>query len=194
MQSYLGVLHTYMTLPSPKKKLNVKHSMTRSVRVIKINEDLLAAECSLQWCLCVEFEDVTRSVRLTATFSDRALVEKLLGTFRVSIADEINLLAILECLAICCAKSERCNISINLAVCGRKRNLSSRGSCDPTGEVLRDFRKEMLTVDGITVPDNTASSVGTCIQRFDAKSLSSSVLHHREEENDLTYHASKSGS
>jgi hypothetical protein len=44
------------------------------------------------------------------------------------------------------------------------------GSTSTTGKIARDFRNEMLTIDDIAVPDNTASAVDTRSQRLDPES------------------------
>ena len=150
----------------------IKHSLVSQVRLVKVDEDLLAAECGLQRCVSINFEDVARISGLTATLLDWVLVEKLPGPLQVSNAcglESVDLLAILECLGVCCPKSKRSGNDVAVSVCARKSNFSDRVTCDSTGEVLGDFRKEMLAVDGITVPGNATSSIGTCIQGFDAK-------------------------
>lgn len=45
------------------------------------------------------------------------------------------------------------------------------GSTSTTGEVLRDFRYEMLTIDDVAVSGDTSSAIDTGSQRLYAESL-----------------------
>ena len=90
----------------------------------------------------IKFEEVACSCRLVATIHDRALIEKLRGRLRLAnayVVGSVDLLAVLECLAVCCCKSERSGTDVAVAVRDRKSNFSNRVTCDSTGEVLEDF-------------------------------------------------------